>query len=96
MSWVRVPHETALGVALPCCLFDLACFFLPSFSHLSLKHVQILHYLGEARKAYTRFFKKMINYYRPELTVHFEDRLLHFQPSGGWGPPGDFFGGGGH
>ena len=26
-------------VALPCCLFDLACFFLPSFSHLSLKHV---------------------------------------------------------
>ena len=22
-----------------CCLFDLACFFLPSFSHLSLKHV---------------------------------------------------------
>ena len=26
---------TALGV-LCCCLFDLACFFLPSFSHLSL------------------------------------------------------------
>ena len=26
-------------VALPCSLFDLACFFLPSFSHLSLKHV---------------------------------------------------------
>ena len=26
-------------VALPCCLFNLACFFLPSFSHLSLKHV---------------------------------------------------------
>ena len=26
-------------VALPCCLFDLACFFLPSFSHFSLKHV---------------------------------------------------------
>ena len=25
-------------VALLCCLFDLACFFLPSFSHLSLKH----------------------------------------------------------
>ena len=21
------------------CIFDLACFFLPSFSHLSLKHV---------------------------------------------------------
>ena len=45
----------------------------------------------------------MINYYRPELTVHFEDRLLHFQPSGGWGtqdcvcgwgPHGDFWGGG--
>ena len=27
-------------VALPCCLFDLACFSLPSVSHLSLKHVQ--------------------------------------------------------
>ena len=27
-------------VALPCCLFDLACFFLPS-SHLSLKHVHV-------------------------------------------------------
>ena len=24
---------------LSCCLFDPACFFLPSFSHLSLKHV---------------------------------------------------------
>ena len=23
----------------PCCLYDLACFFLPSFSHLSLKYV---------------------------------------------------------
>ena len=46
VSWVRVPPEvvhfflgkvTALGVcyvALPCCLFDLACFFLPSFSSL--------------------------------------------------------------
>ena len=30
-------------VALPCCLFDLACFFLPSFSHLSLKHVHESH-----------------------------------------------------
>ena len=33
----------ALGVlccvALPCCLFDLACFFLPS--HLSLRHVYV-------------------------------------------------------
>ena len=29
-------------VALPCCLFDLACFFLPSFSHLSLKHVHVV------------------------------------------------------
>ena len=28
-------------VALPC-LFDRACFFLPSFSHLSLKHVNII------------------------------------------------------
>ena len=28
-------------VALPCCLFDLACFFLPSFSHFSLKHVYV-------------------------------------------------------
>ena len=28
-------------VTLPCCLFDLALFFLPSFSHLSLKHVYI-------------------------------------------------------
>ena len=27
--------------ASPCCLFDLACFFLYSFSHLSLKHVYI-------------------------------------------------------
>ena len=27
-------------VALPCCLFDLACFFLPS--HLSLKHVYLV------------------------------------------------------
>ena len=30
-----------------CCLFDLACFFLPSFSHLSLKtciHVHIFVY----------------------------------------------------
>ena len=26
-------------VTLPCCLFDLPCLFLPSFSHLSLKHV---------------------------------------------------------
>ena len=25
-----------------CLLFDLACFFLPSFSHLSLKHVHRL------------------------------------------------------
>ena len=25
---------TICYVALPCCLFDLACFFLPSFSHL--------------------------------------------------------------
>ena len=39
MSWVRVPPEaahfsvTALGV-LWCCLFDLGCFFLPSFSSL--------------------------------------------------------------
>ena len=30
---------TALGV-LCCCLFDLACFFLPSFSHLALKNVK--------------------------------------------------------
>ena len=29
------------SVALPCCLFDLVYFFLPSFSHLSLKHVHI-------------------------------------------------------
>ena len=28
-------------VALPC-LFDLACFFLPYFSHLSLKHVHVV------------------------------------------------------
>ena len=27
----------ACCVALPCCLFDLACFFLPSFSSLILK-----------------------------------------------------------
>ena len=33
-----------LPVALPCCLFDLACFFLPYFSHLSLKH-DIVHSL---------------------------------------------------
>ena len=49
VSWVRVPPEAALFswekglpwvccVALPC-LLDLACFFLSSFSHLSLKHV---------------------------------------------------------
>ena len=25
----------------PVCLFDLACFFLPSFSHLSLEHVYV-------------------------------------------------------
>ena len=30
-------------VALPCCLFDLACFFLPSFSSL-IKHVCIYIY----------------------------------------------------
>ena len=29
----------AVSIALPCCLFDLACCFLSSFSHLSLKHV---------------------------------------------------------
>ena len=35
-------YSDCLGCAVfPClvCLFDLACFFLPSFSHLSLKHV---------------------------------------------------------
>ena len=31
-------------VALPCCLFHLACFFLPSFSHLSLRHVYVQEY----------------------------------------------------
>ena len=29
----------AVLLCLNCCLFDLACFFLPSFSHLSLKNV---------------------------------------------------------
>ena len=35
-------------------MFDLACFFLPSFSHFSLKHVHVGHrddvthcYLGD-------------------------------------------------
>ena len=28
-------------VALRCYLFDLACFFLPPFSHLSLKHAHV-------------------------------------------------------
>ena len=58
VSWVRVPPEagkvTALGVlccfalfvCLFVCLFDLACFFLPSFSHLSLKHIHV-HVLTE-------------------------------------------------
>ena len=40
---------TALGVlccvALPCCLFDLACLLLPSFSHLSFKHVYTCTYV---------------------------------------------------
>ena len=29
------------SVALPCCLFDLACFFLPSFLLISHYHVYI-------------------------------------------------------
>ena len=33
-------------VALPCCLFDLACFFLPSFSRLSLKRACTCMYIG--------------------------------------------------
>ena len=33
-------------VALPCCLFDLACFLLPSFSHLSCIIMYIVHYTG--------------------------------------------------
>ena len=38
LSWEkRLPWLCC--VALPCCLFDLACIFLPSFCHLSLKHV---------------------------------------------------------
>ena len=53
VSWVRVPPEAArfspenwlpwvCCVALPCCLFDLACFFLPFFSSL-IKHVYTQH-----------------------------------------------------
>ena len=34
-------HVHVCCVALPCCLFDLACFFLSSFSHLTLKHVHV-------------------------------------------------------
>ena len=34
-------HSPDIRFILPCCLFDLACFFLPSFSHLSLKHVYL-------------------------------------------------------
>ena len=32
------------------CLFDLACFFLPSFSHLSLKHVHMYVYYTQQHK----------------------------------------------
>ena len=35
------PEVVGCCVALPCCLFDLACFFLPSFFHFSLKHVHV-------------------------------------------------------
>ena len=64
VSWVRVPPEVAnfydcLGCAvLLClvCLFDLACFFLPSFSHLSLKHVHVVQTVI-SRTFFTNIFK---------------------------------------
>ena len=39
LVYTRV-HAWVCCVALPCCLFDLACFFLPSFPTLINKHVQ--------------------------------------------------------
>ena len=51
---------------------------------------KIKHYLSKAKSDYARFFKKMIAYYRPELTAHFEDRFFHFKPSGRVGNPPPF------
>ena len=37
---------TVCSVALPCCLFDLACFFLPSFSSLIKTYMYIHLYMS--------------------------------------------------
>ena len=37
--------ECMCCVALPCCLFDLACFFLPSFSSLIKHRLHSLDYI---------------------------------------------------
>ena len=39
-------------VALPCCLFDLACFFLPSFSSLIKTRTLLLHIIHLIRRLY--------------------------------------------
>ena len=49
---------------------------------MKMSILKIMHYLSKAKMDYAKFFKKMINYYRPELTAHFEDRFFHFKPSG--------------